>query len=26
MASGHLEKVRASLDEGVVQTLYDVVS
>jgi hypothetical protein len=26
MASGHLEKVLATLDEGVVQTFYDVVS
>jgi quinol monooxygenase YgiN len=26
MASGHLEKVLAALDEGVVQTFYDVVS
>jgi quinol monooxygenase YgiN len=26
MASGHLEKVLAVLDEGVVQTFYDVVS
>ena len=26
MASGHLEKVLAGLDEGVVQTFYDVVS
>jgi quinol monooxygenase YgiN len=25
MASGHLEKVLATLDEGVVQTFYDVV-
>jgi quinol monooxygenase YgiN len=25
MASGHLEKVLAALDEGVVQTFYDVV-
>jgi quinol monooxygenase YgiN len=26
MASGHLERVLAALDEGVVQTFYDVVS
>jgi quinol monooxygenase YgiN len=26
MASGHLEKVLGALDEGVVQTFYDVVS
>ena len=26
MASGHLEEVLAALDEGVVQTFYDVVS
>ena len=26
LASGHLEKVLAELDEGVVQTFYDVVS
>jgi len=26
MASGHLEKVLETLDEGVVQTFYDVVS
>jgi quinol monooxygenase YgiN len=26
MASGHLEKVLAVLDEGVVQTFYEVVS
>ena len=26
MASGHLEKVLATLDEGVAQTFYDVVS
>ena len=26
MASGHLEKVLAALDEGVVQTFYDVVT
>jgi quinol monooxygenase YgiN len=26
LASGHLEKVLAVLDEGVVQTFYDVVS
>jgi quinol monooxygenase YgiN len=26
MASGHLEKVLATLDEAVVQTFYDVVS
>lgn len=26
MASGHLEKVLATLDEGVVQTFYDVIS
>lgn len=26
MASGHLEKVLAALDEPVVQTFYDVVS
>lgn len=26
MASGHLEKVLAALDEAVVQTFYDVVS
>ncbi len=26
MASGHLEKVLATLDEGVVQNFYDVVS
>ena len=26
MASGHLEKVLAALDEGVVQTFYNVVS
>ncbi len=26
MASGHLEKVLAALDEGVVQSFYDVVS
>jgi quinol monooxygenase YgiN len=26
MASGHLEKVLATLDEGVVQTFFDVVS
>ena len=26
MASGHLEKVLAALDEGVVQPFYDVVS
>jgi quinol monooxygenase YgiN len=26
MASGHLEKVLATLDEGVVQTFYEVVS
>ena len=26
MASGHLERVLATLDEGVVQTFYDVVS
>lgn len=26
MASGHLEKVLAALDKGVVQTFYDVVS
>jgi quinol monooxygenase YgiN len=26
MASGHLEKVLAALDEGVVQTFYEVVS
>jgi quinol monooxygenase YgiN len=26
MASGHLEKVLAALDEGVVQTFYDTVS
>jgi quinol monooxygenase YgiN len=26
VASGHLEKVLATLDEGVVQTFYDVVS
>jgi len=26
MASGHLDKVLATLDEGVVQTFYDVVS
>jgi quinol monooxygenase YgiN len=26
MASGHLEKVLATLDQGVVQTFYDVVS
>jgi len=26
MASGHLEKVLATLDEGVLQTFYDVVS
>jgi quinol monooxygenase YgiN len=26
MASGHLEKVLAALDEDVVQTFYDVVS
>ena len=26
MASGHLEKVLAALDEGVVQTFYDVVA
>jgi quinol monooxygenase YgiN len=26
MASGHLEKVLALLDEGVVQTFYDVTS
>jgi quinol monooxygenase YgiN len=25
LASGHLEKVLAVLDEGVVQTFYDVV-
>src|SRR5271156_3139807 len=25
MASGHLEKVLATLDEGVVQTFFDVV-
>jgi quinol monooxygenase YgiN len=26
MASGHLEKVLATLDEDVVQTFYDVIS
>ena len=26
LASGHLEKVLATLDEGVIQTFYDVVS
>jgi quinol monooxygenase YgiN len=26
LASGHLEKVLATLDEGVVQNFYDVVS
>lgn len=26
MASGHLEKVLATLDEGVIQTFYDVVT
>ncbi len=26
MASGHLERVLATLDEGVVQTFYDAVS
>jgi quinol monooxygenase YgiN len=26
MASGHLEKVLATLDQGVVQVFYDVVS
>ena len=26
MASGHLEKVLATLDQGVIQTFYDVVS
>ena len=26
MASGHLEKGLAALDEGVVQTFYDLVS
>jgi quinol monooxygenase YgiN len=26
LASGHLEKVLAALDEGVVQTFYDIVS
>jgi len=26
LASGHLEEVLATLDEGVVQTFYDVVS
>jgi len=26
MASSHLEMVLAALDEGVVQTFYDVVS
>ena len=26
MASGHLEMVLATLDEGVIQTFYDVVS
>ena len=26
MASGHLEKVLAALDEGVVQSFYDVVA
>ena len=26
MASGHLEKVLGVLDEGVIQTFYDVVS
>jgi quinol monooxygenase YgiN len=26
MANGHLEKVLETLDEGVVQTFYDVVS
>jgi quinol monooxygenase YgiN len=26
MASGHLDKVLATLDEGVVQTFYDVIS
>ena len=26
MASGHLEKVLATLDDGVVQTFYDLVS
>ncbi len=26
MASGHLERVLATLDEGVVQTFYDVYS
>jgi quinol monooxygenase YgiN len=26
MASGHLEKVLATLDEGVVQTFYDMVT
>ena len=26
MASGHLEKVLATLDEGVVQTFYDVIA
>jgi quinol monooxygenase YgiN len=26
MASGHLEKVLATLDEGVVQAFYDVIS
>ena len=26
LASGHLEKVLAALDEGVVQTFYDVVT
>jgi hypothetical protein len=26
MASGHLEKVLETLDEGVIQTLYDAAS